>query len=244
VLPETDDVDIYFRVMAHTVAASFPDPDDRQSWMVEWLRTKAPWLENVEYTADRYLPAPGCPVKHLKARPAGEALCLTYAERKAFGIGTISAFDKTPAETRELRRQDDRDRKRLARAAKGSKPRSESLSQARPWEAEGIHRSTYYRHLKRQVETNSAHHDPSAETRAETNSAHHPNAGETNSSAPNLSYKYGLLDSGSIGADEFVSPSIVPTILDIETDAARQRGPSRAPAARSRQLDLFDEGGS
>jgi hypothetical protein len=46
---------------------------------------------------------------------------------------------------RERARAADRDRKERARRAKGAKPRAQALSRTRPWDAEGISRSTWER---------------------------------------------------------------------------------------------------
>lgn len=131
-IPETDDADLYFRPMARTVAASFEGPYDRRSWMVDWLRKVAPWLgDDLEQAACRYLPADDFPERHLSTREAAHALRLTYAEREAFGVRTITACDKSPAEMKEIRRLADRDRKRRERLEKGCTPRDQSLSQTR-----------------------------------------------------------------------------------------------------------------
>jgi hypothetical protein len=78
--------------------------------------------------------------------------------------GTMRAVDETPADAEAERKERDRERKlskraaatkrerererergRRRRAAQGARPRAQSLSRKRPWEARGVSRSTWYR---------------------------------------------------------------------------------------------------
>lgn len=87
----------------------------------------------------------------MTADTIGKALGVTdecRREAKAWRIGTI---DGSPEQRAAAYRQREADRKRAERATKGAVPRvayvGKSLSQAKPWEAEGVSRRTWYRRL-------------------------------------------------------------------------------------------------
>lgn len=139
VLPETDDVDVYFRVMARTIAATYALPADQKSALAEWISNVAPWADAASIADGLIIDDPDYPFhSHFNARSLADDLKLTYAERKAFGITTISCFDKTPDEMKELKRQNDKERKRAARAAAGARPREQSYSRTQPWLSAGF----------------------------------------------------------------------------------------------------------
>jgi len=89
----------------------------------------------------------------LRADAVANLLRVTMAERLALGLRTIGACDVTPAERRRIMKEkkmrQDRERQSAKRNSEGRKSRSEyeknSLSQQRPWEAEGISRRTWER---------------------------------------------------------------------------------------------------
>jgi hypothetical protein len=100
----------------------------------------------------------------MRAATVGKLLDVTAEERWACDIRTVRAVDETPADAEAERKERDRERKRRKRgaadkqarkrerergrrrrAAKGARPRAESLSRTRPWEARGISRSTWER---------------------------------------------------------------------------------------------------
>lgn len=83
--------------------------------------------------------------KPLTAALLGELLCVTAAERLALGLTQMRAFDRTKRQMTEERKMRDRERKRVARARAGATPRQESATAAKPWEAEGVSRRTWYR---------------------------------------------------------------------------------------------------
>jgi hypothetical protein len=108
------------------------------------------------------------------AAALGKKLKVTAEERWACDIRTMRAVDESPAEARAELRERDRERKRETRlhtseaertkerergqrrrAAKGARPHAQSLSQTRPWEAEGISRRTWDRRRKRGAETSA-----------------------------------------------------------------------------------------
>lgn len=86
-----------------------------------------------------------------KADDVGTYLCLTDAERTAWGIKTIGGLD-VPKRQRTLRRKrQHRDYMARKRREAGAKPQSQSLSRARPWRDEGVSRATWYRQRKRET---------------------------------------------------------------------------------------------
>lgn len=91
----------------------------------------------------------------------GVELELTFAERKALGITSIRPHDVDWRECRRLYKADRNRRKReaarAARLAAGAAPRHLSLAQTKPWEADGISRSTWFRRRKNAGETVSCH---------------------------------------------------------------------------------------
>jgi hypothetical protein len=85
----------------------------------------------------------------LSRRTATNFLDITGDERRTCRITTMDAVDETPEERKSLRSQIDRERKERERRAKGMKPQSQSISQAKPWLAEGFKcRRTRERHRK------------------------------------------------------------------------------------------------
>lgn len=75
----------------------------------------------------------------------GAILSVKAHERQACAIITIDAIDET---IEERRRRVAREGQRRYRRKKGVRPQSESLEQTRPWEQDGISRSTWYRRRK------------------------------------------------------------------------------------------------
>ncbi len=96
----------------------------------------------------------------------GQMLKVTLKERTEFAYH-LGCFEETNAE-REARR---RLAKIRQRAAAGATPRGESLSKQKPWEAQGISRSSWYRKRDQARETNTA-----------------PNIRSKNITLPNLSH--------------------------------------------------------
>lgn len=81
----------------------------------------------------------------LSAETCAARLRLTAAERTLLGIRTIGAVDRTKRERNLDTKACKRDHKRRRRLEAGCTPRELSLSQTRPWEAEGISRRTWER---------------------------------------------------------------------------------------------------
>jgi hypothetical protein len=87
-----------------------------------WCARHAPWIEDELDDLDvRSL-------RLMKADKLGQEIQLTYAVRTRLRIKTIRADDVTPAQCKELEREEKRDRDRRRRRAKGAKPRQEYLA--------------------------------------------------------------------------------------------------------------------
>src|SRR5262249_5438404 len=156
-IPDTDDADIMLRQVADCFAYML--------WK-KFGQTKLPDLiDRLELWCERRAPDVQMGLLQSAARRAryrhrldnsdtcGQHLRLSYVERTKLRIKTIGSYDVTRAERTKLAkdRRRDRNRKRQAgkRAAAGALPRTtylaNSLSAARPWEAEGVSRATWYR---------------------------------------------------------------------------------------------------
>jgi hypothetical protein len=113
----------------------------------DWLDTWAPWLTRAEQR--EVVGAALTNPQRWKADALAWRLRLTKEQRRMLGITTIGAIDESKALRAKRRRQKERERKERARRAKGIKPRAEyekqAISAAKPWEAEGISRRTWYR---------------------------------------------------------------------------------------------------
>ena len=144
VLPDDDAGKDDARIMAHHLALMSGDQRRRiSSWIDSW----APWMSPDEVAAliGSVLAKP----LRWRADTLGKRLNLTEANRSRLGITTIGAADMTNAERDAARMARKRKAKRQGRRDQGVKPRAEyeqqSLSRAKPWEAEGCSRATWYR---------------------------------------------------------------------------------------------------
>lgn len=115
--------------------------------IAKWLDLWAPWLTLAEHKQiiGEALASP----QKWKADALAWRMRLTKEDRRMLGVTTIGAIDENKAARTKRRRHLDRQRKENARRAQGIKPRREyegkSVSAAKPWEAEGISRRTWYR---------------------------------------------------------------------------------------------------
>ena len=92
------------------------------------------------------------------------ALRLKYELRQLIGIQTIGAIDVNKRQRAKLRKLKRRERDRQRRQQRGARPRVQSLSRTRPWEAEGISRRTWERRRKT-AETHTINHPSDANAR-------------------------------------------------------------------------------
>lgn len=115
--------------------------------ITQWVRLRAPWMTVAEL--DALIAEALTKPKRWRADKLAWRLRLTAADRKALRITTIGAIDASKAQRLARRRERDRKRKALQRAAAGAKPRAEyerqSVERAKPWIMLGISRRTWYR---------------------------------------------------------------------------------------------------
>lgn len=83
----------------------------------------------------------------------GLIIGLVDAEREACKAWGIWPIDLSRAEAKLRKRERSKEQKSEKRRAAGARPQSESLSATKPWDAEGISRSTWYDRQKRANET-------------------------------------------------------------------------------------------
>ena len=138
-LPDDDAGREDARILAHHLA-QLRDPHRK---VTSTLDTLAPWMRPDEVEAVLAKPF------RYGADKLAQRLNLTEADRRRLKVKTIGAVDMT----REERKAASKRRKRAAeeqkRRKQGVKPRAaylaESTERAKPWEAEGISRATWYR---------------------------------------------------------------------------------------------------
>jgi len=82
-------------------------------------------------------------------------LGVSYAQREALRLTTIGSVNVKKRARKELRKRKARLREERRRRAQGAKPRSQSLSRTKPWEAENMSRAKWYRQQKVRRETNT-----------------------------------------------------------------------------------------
>jgi hypothetical protein len=169
-VPETDDADLYLSPVAncfHVIAAErgrAVTVDGIVNLFGLWCQTWAPHVIE-QQVVELAREALAGPPKLIADDIVGSALRLSYADRLRLKISTIGSFDADKALRTKFAkaRRRERDRLRAAekRKANGATPRANSLSQTKPWEADGISRRTYERRLRTretQVDANSSPH--------------------------------------------------------------------------------------
>jgi hypothetical protein len=125
-----------------------PSDSERRFLMVQWCRwTCAP--PSVEHRIDAILEAN--PARRMWADTLARHLHVSNAERTALRIGTIGAYDVPKAERIKRRKEKRRLAAQARRRANGSKPREQSFSRTKPWEIDGVPRSTWYYRQRKQV---------------------------------------------------------------------------------------------
>src|SRR6476620_7706066 len=78
------------------------------------------------------------------AKELGERLNLTNAERERLRLWPIKPVDMTVEQLMEQRKFKRREQEKQRRRSRGAEPREVYLSKPKPWEVEGIPRSTWY----------------------------------------------------------------------------------------------------
>lgn len=105
------------------------------------IKARAPWLAQSE--RETLLAHAG---RYWKSPELAKALGLMEWERvKLGGVPTIGAVDMSPEERKATRKHRDLKRKLRKRRAAGMKRQADSISRKKPWKAECISRSTWYR---------------------------------------------------------------------------------------------------
>lgn len=112
-----------------------------------WLDLWAPWLNRAE---SRSIITQGiASARCWTADQLAWRYRVTKEERTLLGLSTIGAVDFGKAARTKRRKERDRMRKAVARRAAGKLPRKDyeagSLERAKPWEAEGISRASWFR---------------------------------------------------------------------------------------------------
>lgn len=148
---ETDDYELcvaYVRCAALTLS---------EQNMHDWAFRFAPWLE--AEAVEEFIKEARKRRRMMTADGVAGLLRVTWDERQKLGLRTIGACDMTKDERKAVAFQRKRDKDRKAKAekrkAEGRQSRASyeanSLSKQKPWELEGISRSTYYRRRKTSV---------------------------------------------------------------------------------------------
>ena len=151
--------------MRHVGAA---DTDDLSRWLVAWVWHNPKAKDQVwavrecagrmgrrgftETEAEDVIEEAQATPKASNADDMARWLQLDYETRQLLGVTTIGACDVNKRERRRRRRERNRLSKERQRRARGAKLRSEyegnSVSRAKPWEAFGISRKTWYKRQK------------------------------------------------------------------------------------------------
>jgi hypothetical protein len=142
IVPATDEGFQAARVMVHHIGRL----KHSQRRMSDWLLRCAPWMSPRDH--ERLISeVEECPLKWTADKLAWK-LRLTQAEREGLGITTIGAIDLPKAERVKRRAIAKRERMRAIRKTKGAMSRAEyrqAVRSAKPWEAQGLSRATWYR---------------------------------------------------------------------------------------------------
>jgi hypothetical protein len=142
-LPDDDAARDDIELMLHHLARRAGDPE---RLIAHWLDLRAPWFAGVEraVTVERVLATP----LKFKADTIAKRIGLTAERRGRLNIRTIGAIDQTAIERKAASKQRKLEAQRDRRRTEGVKPRTHyvatSTEHAKPWEAEGISRRTWY----------------------------------------------------------------------------------------------------
>jgi len=132
-------------IIAHHLAAL---PGDQQRRISNWLELWAPWMPIAQARA--LTTEATTKPKRWRADALAWRLHIIEIDRATLGITTIGATDCSKLERKARRKQRNRLRMQEKRRNAGIKPRAQYLAdvkaRAKPWEAAGISRATWYRH--------------------------------------------------------------------------------------------------
>jgi hypothetical protein len=118
------------------------------------IKLRAPWMGEAE--AAQLLEKVENYPRRWRAEKLGRLLNFTGAEWKRLLLRTIAPVDMTKDERRKFSTKLNTEKRRLRRRAKGMKTRTEWLEEnkanrTKPWEEQGISRTTWYRRRSRNV---------------------------------------------------------------------------------------------
>jgi hypothetical protein len=136
-LPHNDVGVAYSKYICRTMAFL---PNDRRS---RWLDRYAPWMD-AEIRGGILDLGP----YWYSARSLGNRLEIDNEARERLQAWTIEAYDITKEQREVINREKNKASHEQGRRKAGAKPRKQSLSQTKPWEAENISRSTWERRRK------------------------------------------------------------------------------------------------
>jgi hypothetical protein len=146
-LPDDDAGREYLRLLLDNLSTAKHDPESKMRHAIDML---APWMFALE--RERMVEFMGTleyRERIIGAEAVGEAVRLTNEERTRLGLWLLHPIDAEKVDLVEQRKARAADRRRARRRANGVKSRevylASSLSQQRPWEAEGISRRTWER---------------------------------------------------------------------------------------------------
>jgi hypothetical protein len=116
---------------------------------------RAQWLR--AWVTENHLPCTGRHIAQVCAAPPrtytndelADLLSVSFADRQRLKLWSFGAYDVAKADRKrlagDLKRTKDKQRAADRRRAQGAKPRAQSLSQLRPWDALRISRKTWER---------------------------------------------------------------------------------------------------
>jgi hypothetical protein len=141
ILPETDDAVIY----VEAVAGAKSDQD-----IAAWCTVFCPWFSEAEIAA---IESQAEKRKRMQGADAvAHDLRVCMEERTALGLRTIGAFDVDQSTRKKLmqerKRERDRTRMQVKRAADHGGDNAGSITEIQPWKAAGISRATWYRRVR------------------------------------------------------------------------------------------------
>lgn len=165
IIPETDDGDLYILAAAYALNAlcySRDEPDLFPERLRGWCHRFAPWaLRRAAAVIGPILRKLHGRKYDLSADEVARVLNIRLIDRMDYGFKTIGGCDVTPTIRQKIaankKRKHDKARQAAKRLKQGRRPHSQSLSQTKPWEAEGISRRTWER--RRKAVAGSAPHD-------------------------------------------------------------------------------------
>lgn len=149
---DTDDSEAYFTAALPWLVEKGGgfQAEGCEGFLADWVRVVTPRLDSRTVSACISDARQRDIRRKLYWRPAelGALLRLTVAERESLGITKIRPGGMTPKQFTAYQRKRKTAAEKARRATKGATPREQTVAQTKPWEALGMARRTYYRHMK------------------------------------------------------------------------------------------------